>query len=258
MKTALFLMMGLIKVAHAALPGAAQALDISGCPGAITLEQSSNIAEPRLLGSGVATGQVRLEAMAAGWALRCPAAAGARGQSNVNVTGITLNRTINVAVGHGAVAVQNIGGKTTISTGGETATVKLQVPAGVRIVARSWSGSLQAAPGVWMVDAELASGQMHFSRLHDSAVVVDSGSLSALEATGRLTAHLRGAGSIEVANMRDAALDLQLTGAGSMAFRGRATSARVQATGAGHIEIEHVTSEPSIQLRGLATVDIGR
>ena len=129
---------------------------------------------------------------------------------------------------------------------------------GVRIYAKSWGGSLDAERGVWTVHAELAGGQMHFSHLQDSVVVVDTGGLTALEATGKLSAHLRGSGSIEVANMRNTALELRLSGAGNMAFKGRAASARIWATGAGHIEIERVVSEPSIQLRGAATVDIGR
>ena len=239
--------------------GNVQQLDISGCPGSITLQQSGSVKEPQFLTSGNG-GRARLASVASGWALHCHASpgtslpSGASGQSGVNISGVIVNR----AFGPGARAVQNIGGGSAIDSSSGSSVVKLQVPVGVKIYAKSWIGSLDAERGVWTVDAELASGQMHFSHLQDSVVVVDSGSLSVLEATGLLSAHLRGGGNIEVANMRNTVLELRLSGAGNMAFKGRAASARIWATGAGHIDIERVVSEPWIHLRGAATVDIGR
>ena len=239
--------------------GNIQQLDISGCPGSVALRQSGGIKEPQFLPSGN-DGRARLASVGSGWALHCQVATGTKppsgvpGQSGVNISGVIVNR----AFGPGARAVQNIGGGSAIDSGSGSAVVKLQVPVGVQIHAKSWAGSLDAERGVWTVHAEVAGGEMHFSHLQDSVVVVDSGSLSALEATGKLSAHLRGGGNIEVANMRNTVLELWLSGAGNMEFKGRAASARIWATGAGHIEIERVVSEPAIQLRGAATVDIGR
>ncbi len=264
MKAMLLLMALLIQAGDRAIADPVRVLDISTCSGSLTLQQSSDIKEPKLVNlSDSADVLARVEAAGTGWALRCqevrkskPASgrASVSGQSAVIGAGVFINR----AVGPGANAVQNIGGNPSSNSGSERSRVQLMVPTGVRIVARSWAGYLDAARGVWTVNAELAGGQMQFFGVHDSSFVVDAGSLSVQEATGRLSAHLRGAASIEVTNMRDTILDLQLTGAGSMQLKGRAASARVLATGAGHIEIERVTSEPLIQLRGAATVDIGR
>jgi hypothetical protein len=239
----------------------AETLNISACPGNVQLLQSSNLKEPVLMRpTGEAAKAVQLQASPQGWTLRCDTAAKAKvsadpaGSGQTVISGVQINR----AVGPGAVAVQNIGGRSTTDRGDDKPSVVLQVPAGWKLLAKAWAGALRAEGGVWTVDVELASGDMQFSKLHDSQVIVDVGSVSVQELTGRFVAHLRGAGNIEVAQMRDPALDLQLSGVGSMLLKGRAATARVRATGAGHIDIEHVTSEPSIQASGLATVDVGR
>jgi hypothetical protein len=239
----------------------AETLNISACSGHVQLLQNTNMKEPLLMRpTGEAAKAVQLLSTPQGWMLRCDSAAiskpssqpGAAGQ--VVISGVQINR----AIGAGAVAVQNIGGKTTSERGDDKPHVVLQVPAGWKLMAKAWTGSLRAEGGVWTADVELASGEMLFSALHDSQVVIDVGSVSAQELTGRFVAHVRGAGSIDVARMRDPALDLQLSGAGSMSLKGRAQSARVRASGAGHVDIEQVTTEPWIQASGLATVDVGR
>lgn len=239
----------------------AETLNISACPGNVQLLHSSNLKEPVLMRpTGEAAKAVQLQASPQGWTLRCDSAAKSKAPVDTASSGQTVisGAQINRAVGPGAVAVQNIGGRVTTERGDDKQVVILQVPAGWKLLAKAWTGSLRAEGGVWMANVELASGEMQFSKLHDSQVIVDLGSISVQELTGRFVAHLRGAGSIEVAQMRDPALDLQLSGAGSMSLKGRAATARVRASGAGHIDIEQVTSEPSIQASGLATVDVGR
>lgn len=242
---------------------AVQTLDISACPGNLVLQQSASIKEPQLVSPSARTAAaVQLQATAQGWALRCQSVSSGSGSGSSKpaangqtvISGVVINR----AVGPGAVATQNIGGTSNVVRGDDTPALVVQVPAGWRLLAKAWTGTLKAEAGTWTVDVELANGEMQFSKLIDSQVVVDAGSIEVGEMTGQFVGHLRGAGSIEVANMRDPALELQLTGAGSMLLKGRAASARVRASGAGHIDIEHVTSEPWIQLSGSATVDIGR
>jgi hypothetical protein len=198
----------------------------------------------------------QLQSTAQGWVLQCPLAPNTSSTTSgaSSVSGVHINR----AIGPGAVATQNIGGKSTTSRGDEAPPVTVQVPAGWQLLAKAWSGSLRAEGGVWSADVEIASGEMVFSKLQDSRVVVDAGSLIVQELSGRFSAHLRGAGSMEVAQMRDPALDLQLSGAGSMEFKGRAASARIRASGVGSIDVEHVTSEPIIQASGLVTIGVGR
>lgn len=237
----------------------AQTLNISACPAQIVLQQSGGIKEPVLVQPYAhALAKVHLVDSAQGWLLSCQAApkssSGSATTGQPTISGVHINR----AIGPGAVAVQNIGGKTSVQRGEVMPTVSVQLPTGWRLLAKAWSGSLRADGGTWITDAELANGDMQFSRLQDSQITVDVGSVSVQELTGRFVAHLRGAGSIEVANMRDPALDVQLSGAGSMVFKGRAASARVRASGAGHIDIEHVATEPWIQISGSATVDVGR
>lgn len=235
----------------------AQTLNITACANQILLQINSSLKEPQLIRHGPKTGaQAQLQPTAQGWALQCPVTPSGTSSTSgkSSGSGVYTNR----AIGPGAVATQNIGGKSTTSRGEEASPVTVQVPPGLQLVAKAWTGSLRAEGGVWSADVEIASGEMSFSKLQDSRVVVDAGSLSVQELSGRFGAHVRGAGSIEVAQMRDPALDLQLSGAGSMEFKGRAASARIRASGVGSIDIEHVTSEPTIQASGLVTVSVGR
>jgi invasion protein IalB len=229
----------------------AQSLNISNCLGYVVLQQSSAVKEPQLTGQAPKSAQ--LQAGPQGWALRCQASRTKAQSGEVKISGARINQ----AVGPGAVATQNIGGSNSSSTGDEPP-VTVSVPVGWRLIARGWTGSLRAEGGPWQADIELSAGEMSFSTLKDSQVVIDVGSVSVQELTGRFNAHMRGAGSLEVARMRDPALDLQLSGAGSMEFKGRAASARVRATGIGSIEIEQVVAEPVIQASSLVTIDIGR
>jgi hypothetical protein len=260
MKLSLWLVCGLHLMGMCQMLSA-ETLNISACPGNVQLLQNSNLKEPVLMRpTGEPAKAVQLQASPQGWTLRCDSAAKSNGPAEPAAAGQTVisGVQINRAIGPCAVAVQNIGGRSTVDRGEDKPSVVLQVPAGWKLLAKAWTGSLRAEGGVWTVDVELANGEMQFSKLHDSQVIVDVGSVTAQELTGRFVAHLRGAGSIEAAQMRDPALDLQLSGAGSMSLKGRAASARIRATGAGHIDIEHVTSEPWIQASGLATVDVGR
>ena len=235
----------------------AQTLNISACTNQILLQINSSLKEPQLIRQGAKTGaQAQLRPTAQGWALQCPVTPSATSSTSGKSSGSAVYT--NRAIGPGAVATQNIGGKSTTSRGEESLPITLQVPPGWQLVAKAWSGSLRAEGGVWSADVEIASGEMVFSKLQDSRVVVDAGSLTVQELSGRFEGHVRGAGSTEVAQMRDPALDLQLSGAGSMEFKGRAASARIRASGVGSIDIEHVTSEPTIQASGLVTISVGR
>jgi Putative auto-transporter adhesin, head GIN domain len=235
----------------------AQTLNISACASQIVLQFNNSLKEPQLVRQGGKTAaQGQLQSTAQGWVLQCAAASNAASATTGKSSGSGVY--INRATGPGAVATQNIGGKSTTSRGEEAPPVTVQVPPGWQLLAKAWSGSLRAEGGLWTADVEIASGEMVFSKLQDSRVVVDAGSLSVQEVSGRFGAHLRGAGSIEVAQMRDPALDLQLTGAGSMELKGRAASARIRASGVGSIDVEHVTSEPTIQASGLVTISVGR
>jgi hypothetical protein len=249
---------GWISMAHA------QVLHLASCEQPVVLRQAQ-VAQPQLMSAAGSAG-VKLTSEATGVRLQCPQptsknktrSGNSQSSSNVVITGVRINR----AVGPGAVAEQNIGGQSSVSRGsGSDANeqpVVITVPTGWRVQARGWTGSLRTEGGVWQADVEVAAGEMSFARLQDSRVVVDAGSVSAQSLAGRLDAHVRGAGDIEVERSNDAALNLQLTGAGSMSFKGRAASAQVRASGVGSIEIEQVLAEPRIQVSGLATVDIGR
>lgn len=251
--------MGLVMMSlgSAASSVAAQTLNISACTQQIVLQINTDLKEPQLVRpGGKAAVLAQLQSTAQGWVLQCSVVSNAASSAlgKPSASGVYINR----ATGPGALATQNIGGRSTTSRGEEAAPITVQVPAGWQLLAKAWTGSLRAEGGVWSADVEIASGEMVFSKLQDSRVVVDAGSLTVQELSGRFGGHLRGAGSIEVAQMRDPALDLQLSGAGSMEFKGRAASARIRASGVGSIDIEHVTSEPMIQASGLVTVSVGR
>lgn len=249
--------LGVISLACMASTVTAQTLNVSACTNQIVLQINSSLKEPQLVRQGAkAAAQAQLQATAQGWVLQCAVASNVSSTTaeKSSASGVYTNR----AIGPGAVATQNIGGKSTTSRGQEAAPVTVQVPPGWQLLAKAWTGSLRAEGGVWSADVEIASGEMNFSKLQDSRVVVDAGSLSVQELSGRFGGHVRGAGSIEVAQMRDPALDLQLSGAGSMELKGRAASARIRASGVGSIDIEHVTSEPIIQASGLVTISVGR
>ena len=236
---------------------AAQTLNISACNQQIVLQINTDLKEPQLVRPGGKSAVLaQLQSTAQGWVLQCSVVSNAASSAlgKPLASGVYINR----ATGLGAVATQNIGGRSTTSRGDEAAPITAQLPAGWQLLAKAWTGSLRAEGGVWSADVEIASGEMVFSKLQDSRVVVDAGSLTVQELSGRFGGHLRGAGSIEVVQMRDPALDLQLSGAGSMEFKGRAASARIRASGVGSIDIEHVTSEPMIQASGLVTVSVGR
>lgn len=236
----------------------AQVLDISACHGVVVVQQLP-VQTPALREAGAS-----LSASAEGWRLSCQPAALSKSSSTsstsssqqVHISGVRINR----AIGPGAVATQNIGGRSSDSTNTNTSEKPIQVnmPKGWLLKARGWVGTLTAKEGIWRADVELAAGEMSFGVLQQSKVVVDAGSVSIHEIQGPFEAELRGAGSIEAAGMRAAALQLRLTGAGSMSFAGKAQSARIHASGVGSIEIEHVLTEPLITARGLATIDIGR
>jgi hypothetical protein len=233
----------------------AQVLDISACHGVIVVQQLP-LQAPALREAGAS-----LSASADGWRLSCQASSAKSSSSSsssgqqVNISGTRINR----AIGSGAVASQNIGGR----TGSESASasekpIYVNMPKGWLIRARGWVGTLTAKEGVWRADVELAAGEMSLGVLQQSKIVVDAGSVSIDEIQGPFEAELRGAGSIEAAAMHSAALQLRLTGAGSMSFAGKAQSARIHASGVGSIEIEHVLTEPLITAHGLATIDVGR
>lgn len=233
-------------------------LDISACVGDLKLQQRAGLTAPAVQDkTGLITA---VQATAQGWSVRC-AGSGTAGSthsssdgSKVNITGVRTNR----AMGTGAVATQNMGGSSQSAQGARTETAAvLLVPPGTRLVAKGWTGSLQAE-GAWQADVEISSGDMRFGALQDSQIVIDAGSVSVQDVTGRFVGHVRGAGSIEVARLRDAAVDVQLTGAGSIELKGRAATARVRASGAGSVEIEQVTAKPQVTASSLATVQIGR
>jgi hypothetical protein len=230
----------------------AQVLDISACHGVVVVQQLP-VQAPALREAGAS-----LSASTDGWRLSCQASKAKSSSSSsqqVNITGVRINR----AIGPGAVATQNIGGRSSSESGSASEKpIHVSVPKGWLLRARGWVGTLTVKEGVWRADVELAAGEMSFGVLQQSKVVVDAGSVSIDEIQGPFEAELRGAGSIEAAGMRAAALQLRLTGAGSMSFAGKAQSARIHASGVGSIEIEHVLTEPLITARGLATIDIGR
>ena len=238
----------------------AQSLDISGCAGQLLIQQSTTIKEPQLDASAAAS-QAKLRSSVGGWTPPCarPTFSNSSAKSTV-ISGLQINR----AFGAGAVAQQNIGGRSNeahnggASSAASPAQIKVIIPTGWRLSAKSWTGSLRAEAGVWQAEIELAAGDVYFSRLKNSKIVIDSGSVSVQDLIGDFHANLRGAGSIEVDRMQDAKLDLLLSGAGSMAFKGRAASAKIRATGVGSIEVQQVASEPLIQSSGIASIDVGR
>jgi hypothetical protein len=245
----------------------AQVLQLASCEHELVLRQGA-VAVPQL--SGASAG-VSLHADGTGARMQCApvktrsAAKAASSSASVTISGTRSNRVdihgarINRAVGPGAVAEQNIGGQSSVSRGSANPQpVIITVPSSWRVQARNWAGSVRAESGVWQVDVEIAAGEMSFGQLKDSRVVVDAGSVTAQSLAGRFEAHLRGAGDIEVVRSNEADLVLQLSGAGSMNFKGRASSAQIKANGVGSIEIEQVVNEPSIQASSLATIDIGR
>ena len=238
----------------------AQVLYLTTCDFDVVL-QYANVASPRL--SGTAQGvTVSLQQQSDGAKLVCGAATlqtkPSHATANSHATVITGSR-INRAIGKNAVAEQNIGGQNSVrQIGQKNQSITITIPSAWRIHARAWIGSLRAETGVWQVDAEIGAGEMSFSQLKDSRLVIDAGSVTAQSLQGRLDAHVRGAGDIEVMHSNDAQLYLQLTGAGSMSFKGRAQSAVIKASGVGSVEIEKVVTEPKITASSLASIDIGR
>jgi Putative auto-transporter adhesin, head GIN domain len=238
----------------------AQVLYLTTCDFAVVL-QYGNVALPRL--SGTAQGiSVSLQQQSDGTKLVCGATASQNKLSDAtassNATVVSGTR-VNRAIGKNAVAEQNIGGQNSArQTGQKSQSVVIMVPSAWRIQARDWVGSLRAETGVWQVDMEIAAGEMSFAQLKDSRLVLDAGSVTAQSLQGRLDAHIRGAGDIEVMRSNDAQLYLQLTGAGSMSFKGRAQSAVIRASGVGSVEIEKVATEPKVTASSLASIDIGR
>jgi Putative auto-transporter adhesin, head GIN domain len=237
----------------------AQTFDISGCSSHLLIQQSNAVKEPQLdvTATAAAASQAKLRSSVQGWTLHCaqPTSNNSSSAKSTVISGVQINR----AFGAGAVAQQNIGGRSnTASNTASSEQLKVIIPTGWRLSAKSWTGSLRAEAGVWQAEIELAAGDVYFSRLKNSKIVVDSGSVSVQDLAGDFHANLRGAGSIEVDRMQDTKLDLLLSGAGSMTFKGRAASAKIRATGVGSIEVEQVKSEPLIQSSGMASIDVGR
>lgn len=255
MKAALFMIFSQLALAG---QSNAQTLHLSSCEFAVVLRPSS-LGAPTISSASASAG-VSLQALPDGVRLVCAkpnqrSEASARGSSSVIISGTRINR----AIGPGAIAEQNIGGqRSTARSEDPVKTVVISVPSAWRIQARSWIGLLHADTGIWQADVEIAAGEMSFFQLKDSRVVVDAGSFTAQSLQGRFDAHLRGAGDIEVLRSNDAQLNLQLSGAGSMSFKGRAQSAVIRASGIGSIEIEKVITEPKISSSSLTTIDIGR
>ncbi len=255
MKAALFMIAS--QLALAGLSNA-QTLHLSSCEFAVVLRPSS-LGAPAMSGASDSTG-ISLQTLPDGARLLCAKSklrseASARGSSNATISGTRINK----AIGPGAIAEQNIGGqRSTVRSEDPAKTVVISVPIAWRIQARGWIGSLHADTGIWQADVEIAAGEMSFFQLKDSRVVVDVGSVTVQSLQGRFDAHVRGAGDIEVLRSNDAQLNLQLSGAGSMSFKGRAQSAVIRASGIGNIEIEKVITEPKISSSSLTTIDIGR
>lgn len=246
---------------HAAFVGLAnaQVLHLASCEQALVLRYGA-VNSPVLSVDAAKVG-VSLHGESEAMRLRCasmkpdPAASGISNSSSVTIQGARINQ----ATGYGAVAEQNIGAQNAIARGEKKALpIIITVPLGWRIQARGWTGSLRANEGIWQADVELMAGAMHFAQLKDSRLIVDAGSLTAHLLHGKLSAHVRGAGNIEIERSNDALLQLQLTGVGNMTFKGRAKSAQISASGAGNIEIEKLIDEPRIQASSLVTIDIGR
>ena len=242
----------------------AQVLHLASCEHALVLQYGASD-WPKLPRSGAndLSTDISLQTASDGVRMRCAPSkpkAGTRASAPQDSSSVLINGArINRAIGTGAVATQNIGGRSSTSRSEKAlASVVISVPSGWRIQARNWTGSLTADSGVWLVDLEIAAGEASFSQLKDSRVIVDAGSLETQSLIGRFDAHLRGAGSIEAERSNDAALHLQLTGVGSMTFKGRAKSAVIKASGIGSIEIEKLITEPQIQASSLAIIDIGR
>ncbi|MBS7807648.1 DUF2807 domain-containing protein [Variovorax sp. PCZ-1] len=237
----------------------AQTLHLASCEHAVILRYGTTDA-PKLSAAAEALG-VSLHSQSNGVSMQCKSPqkkhslSAASSSSVVIINGTRINR----AFGTGAVAEQNIGGRSNKESGSKAdSQVVVTVPSGWRIQARNWVGSLSTHAGIWQADVEISAGEMSFTQLKDSRLVIDAGDIKAQSLLGRLDASMRGAGSIEVERANDAVLNLQLNGAGSMTFKGRAQSAQIRASGVGSIEIEKLVNEPFIQASSLATIDIGR
>jgi hypothetical protein len=230
----------------------AQTLDISACAASIHVQASAGDA-PQWLEKPSSNLNARLTNAGSNWHLACEPP---KAQSTQTVIGSRIE--INRAIGPGAVATQNIGGSTRVQKGEEVSPIKLAVPAQWRLKARGWSGELQASGAPWLLDMELGAASVKATHVRDSRLVLNAASVELGQATGSLSLEVRGAGSVEVAQMRQTALDIQMSGAGSIELKGSAASAKVRASGAGSIEIEHVVSEPQLQVSGAITIDIGR
>lgn len=240
----------------------AKTLHLASCDHEVILRQSS-MTKPEISGATDRTNlpaNVSLEITPDGARFVCNpsnrvSTSTSRDSASVIVSGVRINR----AIGPRATAEQNMGGKIQqAKSGANSISLVITVPSGWRIQARSWIGSLRADTGIWQADVEITAGEMSFASLKDSTVVVDAGSITAQSLHGRFTAHVRGAGDIEVVRSNDAELDLQLTGVGSMSFKGRAKTAVIRASGIGSIEIEKVATAPKVTSSSLATIDIGR
>lgn len=268
-------LMGMVVVAHSAMgqasertvsggvaPQSGATLDLSGCSAHLVLRQGASAQAPRWLSADAVQQShvAKVVPNSGGWMLLCSETLALQPQPQV-ASGVFVNR----AVGPGAVAVQNIGGRSSTSRGGTNAPtqasskpLELEVPAGTRLAARSWSGMLDALSGPWLVDLEIAAGAVKLGSVRNARLLIDAGEVTVGEARGGLHVQLRGAGNLNVARMVNTALDLTLSGVGSMELKGQAATAQVRATGVGRIEIERVRAEPVIEASGVVDVLVGR
>ena len=231
-----------------------QALDISHCAGVVHISAQTQGTTPQWLHPPDANQGARLTPGASVWQLHCGNESTQLQQSGPRTAGrIEINR----AIGPGAVATQNIGSSSNVERG-SSKPLRLALPPNWRIVGKAWSGELQTIGAAWQLEMELGAGQIDCSQLRDSSIVLDAGSVQVGQAQGRLHVHVRGAGSVTVAQMQQTALRAELTGAGTIQLKGSAASAIVRARGVGTIEIEHVATEPQVQVSGAVTIDIGR
>jgi Putative auto-transporter adhesin, head GIN domain len=235
-----------------AAPAWAQMLDISACMASIQV-QAGGGDTPQWLEKPSASLNAKLTGGSGLWQLQCEPP---KSSSTQTVIGSRIE--INRAIGPGAVATQNIGGNTRVQKADEVQPIKLSVPGHWRLQAKRWSGELQASGSAWQLDMELGAASVKCTHVRDSRLVLEAASVEIGKANGSLNLQIKGAGSVEVAQMQQTALDIQMTGAGSIDLKGSAASAKIRASGAGSIDIEHVASEPLVQISGAVTIDIGR
>jgi hypothetical protein len=230
-------------------------LDLSACPAHLVLKQVEGVDAPTW-GSppeAIAAQEAVLVQQGQVWTLRC-GSANQTSSSSVQSSSLKINR----AMGADAVAVQNIEGGSGAGQREAANSLVLRVPAGYILFASNWNGFVEAPNGSWHVDMQLASGHLRLAQVHAGQLIIDVGEAEIQILRGDLRVELRGAGSLSVDQVADAALDLDLSGAGSMRFGGRASAARIRASGVGSIDIEQVVAEPHIRATGLVHVSVGR